>query len=70
MKDKKGITITHHFQKDLDESNRKLNEICVDKGSEFYNISIKSWLEHNDREMHSTHNEGKSVAAEKFITIL
>ena len=26
---------------------------------------MKSWLEKNDREMYSTHNEGKSVAAEQ-----
>ena len=28
---------------------------------------MKSWLEKNDIEMHSTHNEGKSVVAERFI---
>ena len=28
---------------------------------------MKSWLEKNDIEMYSTHNEGKSVAAERFI---
>ena len=44
LKDKKGITITNPFQKILDESNRKPNKIWVDKGSEFYNRSMKSWL--------------------------
>ena len=39
----------------------------VDKGSEFYNRSIKSWLEQNDIEMYLTHNEGKSVVVERFI---
>ena len=28
---------------------------------------MKSWLEKNDIEMHSTHNEGKYVVAERFI---
>ena len=42
LKDKKGITTTHAFQKILKESNRKPNKIWVDKGSEFYNISMKS----------------------------
>ena len=37
LKDKKGITITNVFQKFLYESNRKPNEIWVDKGSKFYN---------------------------------
>ena len=39
----------------------------VDKGSEFYNSSFKKWLKNNDIEMYSTHNEGKSVVAERFI---
>ena len=42
LKDKKGITITNAFQKTLDESNRTPNKIWVDKGSEFYNRSMKS----------------------------
>ena len=38
----------------------------IDKGSKFYNRSMKSWFEKNDIEMYSTHNERKSVTAEKF----
>ena len=41
MKDKKGI------QKISKESNRKPNKIWVDKGSEFYNRSMKQWLGKN-----------------------
>ena len=59
LKDKKGITITNTFQKIIDDSNLKPNKIWVDKGSEFYNRSMKPWLEKNDIEMYSTHNEGK-----------
>ena len=29
--------------------------------------SFKKWLKDNDMKMHSTHNEGKSVVAERFI---
>ena len=39
----------------------------VYKFFEFYNRSMKSWLEKNDIEMYSAHNEGKSVVAERFI---
>ena len=39
----------------------------VDKGSEFYNAFFKKWLRDNDIAMYSTHNEGKSVVAERFI---
>ena len=44
LKDKKVITITNAFQKILKESNRKPNKIWVNKGSEFYNRSMESWL--------------------------
>ena len=41
-KDKKAITITNAVQKIIDESNRKLYKIWVDKGSKFYKRSMKS----------------------------
>ena len=67
LKDKKGVSIVNAFQSILKKSNRKPNKIWVDERGEFYNRSIKSWLEKNDIEMYSTHNEGKSVVAERFI---
>ena len=70
LKNKKGITIVDAFQKILNDSKRKPNKIWVDKGSEFYNRSMKSWLEKNSIEMYLTHNEGKSVVAERFIRTL
>ena len=70
LKDRKGITITNAFQKILKESDRKPNKIWVDKGSEFYNSSIKKWLKDNNTKMSSIHNEGKSVVAEIFIRTL
>ena len=70
LKDKKGITIINAFQKILNESNWKPNKAWVGKGSEFYNRSMKSWLEKNGKETYSTHNERKSVVAERFIRIL
>ena len=66
LKDKKGVSIVNAFQSILNKYNRKPNKIWVDKGSEFYNRSMKSWLEKNDIEMYSTHNEGKSVVTERF----
>ena len=35
LRDKKCITIIDAFQKNVDESNHKLNKIWVDTGSEF-----------------------------------
>ena len=57
LKDKKGVSIVNGFQKILDDSNRKPNKIWVNKGSECYNNSFKKWLEDNDIEMYSIHNE-------------
>ena len=57
LNDKKGVTIVNTFQSILNDSKRKPNKICKDKRSKFYKISMKSWLEKNDIEMYSTHNE-------------
>ena len=70
LRDKKGATTTNVFQNILDESNRKLNKIWVDKGFEFYNRSIKSLLQNNNIEMYSMHNEGKSIVPGRFIRTL
>ena len=53
----KGTTITNAFEKILDESGHKPNKIWVDIDSEFYNRSVKFWLEDNVIEMYSTHSE-------------
>ena len=70
LKDKRGIIINNDFPKVLKESNRKPNKIWVDKGSKVCNGSMKSWLEENDIEMYSTHNEGKPAVAERLIRTL
>ena len=71
LKDKKCASIVDTFQKILDKSKgRKPNKTWDDKGSEFYNNSFKKWLKDNDIEMYSIHNEGKSVAAERFMRTL
>ena len=70
LKDKKEIEITNVFQKIVDESNYEPNKIWVDKGSEFYNISMKLFLQNNRIETYSTHNQGKSVVSERFLRAL
>ena len=42
----------------------------VDQGSEFYNNSFQDFLKINNIKMCSSYHEGKSVVAERFITIL
>ena len=52
----------------LDESNCKPNKIWVDKGTEFYDRSMISWLEKkNAIEMYSTHNKKICFVAERSI---
>ena len=72
LKDKKEkrLNFINAFQRVLKDSNKKPNKIWVDKGSEFYNNSFKKWLQGNDIAMYSTHNERKSVLAERFIRTL
>ena len=60
-KNKKCCTISKTFKKILDESNCKPNKILVDKSSQFYNRSMKSWLQDNYIEICLTHNGEKSV---------
>ena len=59
-----------HLKKIISEGQRKPNKIWVDQGSEFYNQPFKDFLTINNIEMYSTYNEGKSVAAERFIRTL
>ena len=61
LKDKKGVTITNAFQSTLSDSERKINKIWIDNGSEFYNRSMKSWLQDNNIEMYSTHTDVKDL---------
>ena len=69
LKDKRSFTITNLMQKILDESNFKQINISVDKGNKYYYFLIivrkECYIE-----MYSTHNEGKSFFAERFIRIL
>ena len=66
----KDVSIVDAFQKVIDKSGRKPNKIWVEKGSEFYNSSVKKSLKDNDTEMYLIDNEGKSAVAEIFIRTL
>ena len=70
LKGKKVIIIADAFQKRLDKSGPKPNKTWTDKGRKFYKKSFKSQLQDINIEMHSTHNEGKSVVDERFMRTL
>ena len=55
LKIKKSTAVTNTFQKALNGFYCKPSKIWIDKGSEFYNRLMKSWLQDNDTEMYSIH---------------
>ena len=71
-----SFEITNAFQKLLHEFNRKAKKLKQNKIKKIGKIilvnnrSMKPWSRENDIEMYSTHNEGKSVVAEKIIRTL
>ena len=50
--------------------NAKADKIWVDKGNEFFNRSMKAFLQNNDIEMLSAQDGEKPVIAERFIRTL
>ena len=67
LKDNKGKTVLNVFIKIVNESNHKPNKLWVDQATEFYNKLMQEWLDNNDILIYYTHNEGKSVTAERFM---
>ena len=51
----------------INQSKRQPNKPLVDQGRYFYNNLMQKWLEFNDILKYLTHNEGKSVDAERFV---
>ena len=54
----------------LKELNRKQKKIWANNYSEFYNGSMKSWLQNDNIEIYLKDNQVKSVVVEQFIRIL
>ena len=65
----KRKTVLNAFIEIVNESNCKPNKSWVDQGREFIKL-MQEWLDNNDILMYLTHNEGKSVIAERFIETL
>ena len=70
LKDKNTKTVLNALIEIVNESNRKPNQLWVDQGREFYNKLMQEWLDNNDILVYSTHDEGNSVTAERFIKTL
>ena len=66
MKNKTGVTTLEAFRKIAKEFGRIPQHLWVDKGLEFYNKDVNSWLKENNIIMYSTYSEHKSVVVERF----
>ena len=70
LTDKITETFLHCFIAIVHEYKRKPNKLRAEQGREIYNDFMQKWLGDNDILMYLTHNEGKSVAVERFIKTL
>ena len=70
LKDKKGKTVLNGFIEIVNESNDKPNKLWVAQGREFNNKLMQEWLDNYNVLMYSTHNQGKSVIADRFTKML
>ena len=70
LKDKKTKSVSHAFINIVNEFNCERIKLCVDQWREVYNSFIQKYLDDSYILMCSSHNEGKSVVAERFIKIL
>ena len=70
LKSRKSKTVLNAFIEIVNESNCKPSKLWVYQGREFHNKLIQEWLKNNDILIYSTHNEDKSLIAEKFLKTL
>ena len=65
LKDKRGELVAHAFEK-IFTAGRHPRLLWTDKGSEFYNSSVKRLLSKHDIALYSTENEEKSSVVERW----
>ena len=72
LKNKSGLSVTNGFKLVLGEhlqggsEHRKPEKLWVDRGSEFYNKTIKSLLKEYELKLYSTCSDLKAVFIERF----
>ena len=62
-------SLLNDFINIVNETKRKPSKLWVDQGREFCNSPMQKWLNDNIL-IYSTHNEGKSIIADRFIRTL
>ena len=68
LKRKEGIEVARALEEVFTQRTPK--KLWTDRGTEFYNVNVKNVLKRHNVELYSTHNEPKSVIAERFIRTL
>ena len=58
------------FYWDSEQSKHKPNKLWVDQGREYYNKRMHKWIGDNDILIYLTHNQDKSVVADRFVRTL
>ena len=66
MRNKSANDTKEAFIKIFKESSRKPQKLFTDRGKEFYNKIMESFLEENNIKLYSTNNEGKAMVVERF----
>ena len=72
MKNKSGLSITNGYKIVLGESppggseSREPEKLCLDRGSDFYNKTLKPLLKEYETELYSTYTDLKAVFIERF----
>ena len=66
LKNKSGTSLLAAFRKLFRDSGRLPNKIQTDKGSEFYNRQVKTFLKEKGVKLFSTENETKASVVERF----
>ena len=69
LKDKTGESVTKAF-KDIFKEGYCSSYLWTDKGTEFYNASMREMLKSKNIKLYSTRNEPKAMIAERFIRTL
>ena len=70
LQDKKAKTVLNGFIKIVNESKRKLSTLWFNQGEKNHNNLMQKRLDDNDILIYSSHDEGQSVVAERFIRTL
>ena len=65
LKDKRSESVAHAFEK-IFKAGRHPRLLWTDKGSEFYNSSVKRLLKERHISLYSTENEEKSSVVERW----